>query len=145
MRSGFVAGDAADPRALSALPHLPWLRDERSGQRGEHRRVARRGARRRETAGSIARKFEPRSDPEPVAGRDMPDAAFYLWAHTPIPTRVHARLYEAQAVSVLPGSYLARESGGINPGTDRVRIALVSSTKECAESARRIRDYVKTL
>jgi len=49
------------------------------------------------------------------------------------------------SVSVLPGSYLARESCGINPGTDRVRIALVSSTEECAESARRIRDFVKTL
>jgi N-succinyldiaminopimelate aminotransferase len=77
---------------------------------------------------------------------EMPDAAFYLWVHTPIPDpEFTRRLYEAQAVSVLPGSYLARESRGVNPGTDRARIALVSSTGECAESARRIRDFFRTL
>ena len=44
-----------------------------------------------------------------------------------------------QAVSVLPGSYLARDAHGVNPATNRVRVALVSSTEECAESATRIR------
>ena len=55
------------------------------------------------------------------------------------------RLYAAQAVTVLPGSYLARDAHGTNPGTNRVRIALVSSTAECAEAARRIRDFAATL
>jgi N-succinyldiaminopimelate aminotransferase len=41
-------------------------------------------------------------------------------------------------VTVLPGSYLAREVGGINPGQGRVRMALVAETAECLEAARRI-------
>jgi N-succinyldiaminopimelate aminotransferase len=75
-----------------------------------------------------------------------PDAAFYLWAHTPLPDpEFTRRLYETQSVSVLPGSYLARDAHGTNPGTDRVRIALVASTEECAEAARRIREFVTRL
>ena len=82
----------------------------------------------------------------PAMEVEMPDAAFYLWLKTPIPdTEFARRLYREQAVSVLPGSYLARESDGINPGTNRVRIALVSSTAECVESARRIRAFVESL
>ena len=77
---------------------------------------------------------------------EKPDAAFYLWARTPGSDTVFTRgLYESQAVSVLPGSYLAREAHGTNPGTGRARIALVSSTEECAEAARRIREYASGL
>ena len=76
----------------------------------------------------------------------MPDAAFYLWARTPISdTEFARRLWITQAVSVLPGSYLARDAHGTNPGTNRVRIALVSSTSECAEAATRIREFAATL
>lgn len=82
----------------------------------------------------------------PVLDVEMPDAAFYLWPKTPLPDPEFARrLYQEQAVSVLPGSYLAREARGVNPGADRVRIALVASTEECAEAARRIRVFVESL
>jgi N-succinyldiaminopimelate aminotransferase len=75
-----------------------------------------------------------------------PDAAFYLWAKTPLPDpEFTRRLHDAKAVTVLPGSYLAREAHGRNPGENHIRIALVSSTEECAESARRIRDFVADL
>ena len=77
---------------------------------------------------------------------EKPEAAFYLWARTPgSDTEFTRGLYESQAVSVLPGSYLAREAHGVNPGAGRIRIALVSSTPECAESATRIRDYALSL
>lgn len=82
----------------------------------------------------------------PVLDVEMPDAAFYLWLKTPIPdTEFAQQLYRQQAVTVLPGSYLARESGGVNPGTNRARIALVSTVAECVESARRIRAFVESL
>jgi N-succinyldiaminopimelate aminotransferase len=79
----------------------------------------------------------------------LPDAAFYLWAgvpesfdrHTPglSADEAFARALQAQYnVTVLPGSYLAREVGGINPGQGRVRMALVAETAECLEAARRI-------
>ena len=81
---------------------------------------------------------------EGVLPVSKPEAAFYLWVRTPGSDEEFTRgLFESQAVSVLPGSYLAREAHGLNPGTNHVRIALVSSTEECAESARRIRAFVE--
>ena len=83
---------------------------------------------------------------KPVIDVEMPDAAFYLWMRTPIAdTDFTRRLYEEQAVSVLPGSYLGRDANGVNPGKNRVRIALVSATEDCAEAARRIRQFVSEL
>ena len=82
----------------------------------------------------------------PALDVQAPDAAFYLWAPTPgSDTDFALRLYREQAVTVLPGSYLARETRGINPGRNRVRIALVASADECTEAITRIRDFVSTL
>jgi N-succinyldiaminopimelate aminotransferase len=83
---------------------------------------------------------------QPVLDVYLPGGGFYLWPATPVSdTEFTRRLYETQAVSVLPGSYLGREAHGTNPGAGRVRIALVSGTAECVESARRIRAFVETL
>jgi N-succinyldiaminopimelate aminotransferase len=83
---------------------------------------------------------------KPVLDVYLPDGGFYLWPATPIAdTEFTRRLYAAQAVSVLPGSYLARAAQGRNPGAGRVRIALVAETAECAEAARRIRAFAESL
>jgi len=83
---------------------------------------------------------------QPVCDVTLPDAAFYLWLPTSISDTAFARrLFIDKNVTVLPGSYLARESQGVNPGKNRVRVALVSSIDECAESARRIRDFIEKL
>ena len=69
----------------------------------------------------------------------MPQAAFYLWARTPGDDAAFAkRLLAEQNVAVLPGSYLARDVRGTNPGAGRIRIALVPSLAECAEAVERI-------
>lgn len=70
---------------------------------------------------------------------DIPDGAFYLWARADQPdTEVALRLYRDFNLTVLPGSYLAREAHGINPGKNFVRLALVASLEECKEAANRI-------
>lgn len=70
----------------------------------------------------------------------IPDGAFYLWGRTPVPdTEFAVRLYRDFNVTVLPGSYLAREAHGVNPGQNFVRLALVASLEECLEAAERIR------
>lgn len=75
-----------------------------------------------------------------------PDAGFYLWARTPIAdTEFALGLQREYNVTVLPGSYLARASGGINPGENYVRIALVAPLEECLEAARRIEDFCRKL
>ena len=70
---------------------------------------------------------------------NMPDGAFYLWARTSGSDTEFARqLYRDFNVTVLPGSYLAREAHGVNPGLNFVRLALVASLNECLEAADRI-------
>jgi N-succinyldiaminopimelate aminotransferase len=69
----------------------------------------------------------------------MPQAAFYLWATTPgDDVQFARRLLVEQNVAVLPGSLLARDSDGVNPGTGRIRIALVAPFSQCAEAVERI-------
>ena len=71
---------------------------------------------------------------------DAPDAAFYLWAKVPgnDDAKFARELYRSQHVTVLPGSFLARDAAGINPGRGYVRIALVDNLDACIEAARRI-------
>jgi len=81
-----------------------------------------------------------------VLGTRMPDASFYLWARTPVSDTEFARgLLEHYNVVVLPGSFLAREVKGINPGANFVRIALVASAAECLDAASRIRRFAQQL
>ena len=76
---------------------------------------------------------------EGALGVEMPDAAFYLWAKTTLPdTDFALKLYRDFNVTVLPGSYLARDAHGINPGKNFVRLALVASLDECVAAAKRI-------
>ena len=82
----------------------------------------------------------------PVLRMSRPAAGFYLWPKTPVPDCDFARgLYAAQNVTVLPGSFLSRVANSINPGENRVRIALVPPFEDCKEAAIRIHDYVTTL
>ena len=146
MRSGFVAGDAAllkkfalyrtyhgcamNP-AVQAASRAAWddeahVRDNRRLYREKFERVTPLIARHLDTA--------------------MPDAGFYLWAHTPISDTDFAReLLRQYNVVVLPGSFLAREAAGTNPGAGFIRIALVARLDECLEAAQRISDFCQTL
>ncbi len=80
---------------------------------------------------------------------EMPDAAFYLWADvnngfkpTQKDTDFAVKLYRDLNITVLPGSLLARDANGINPGAGFIRLALVASIDECAEAAKRIQNMI---
>jgi N-succinyldiaminopimelate aminotransferase len=91
----------------------------------------------------------------PVLDVALPDAAFYLWAGVPNTGSgpgpwgddiAFARGLLAQYnVSVLPGSLLARDAHGTNPGRGRVRMALVADVEECLDAAGRIVSYLRSL
>jgi len=146
LRSGFVAGDAsllkpyllyrtyqggAMPPANLAASVAAW-QDERHVV--ENRRLY------KEKFGAV---LEMLAGAVPV---QRPEASFYLWLRTPIPdTDFARRFYADYNVSVLPGSFLARTARGINPGENFVRMALVASTAECVEAARRLRDFYEGL
>jgi N-succinyldiaminopimelate aminotransferase len=77
---------------------------------------------------------------------ERPDGGFYLWMRTPIADGEFARrLHRDYNVLVLPGSFLAREAHGENPGTNRVRIALVAPLDDCIEAARRMMQFARNL
>ncbi len=149
MRSGFVAGDAAIlkkfwlyrtyqgcamPPPVQAASAAAW-RDEAHVR--DNRRL-------------YAEKF---AQVTPLVAQHLrtgvPDAAFYLWADvspTGLSDTEFARELRRQYnVSVLPGSFLARDAAGANPGRDFVRIALVAGVEECLEAARRIASFCKSL
>jgi N-succinyldiaminopimelate aminotransferase len=83
---------------------------------------------------------------KPVLPVTWPDASFYLWLRVPIADTSFAQaLHHDYNVTVLPGSFLAREVRGINPGANYVRIALVASLEETLEAARRIAEFTQKL
>ncbi len=77
----------------------------------------------------------------------LPDASFYLWAVAPGGDDIAFALglLAQYNVTVLPGSLLARDAHGVNPGRGRIRMALVASVEECIEAARRIVSYTRSL
>lgn len=80
----------------------------------------------------------------PVLDLEKPDGAFYLWPNVRRDDERFVRdLYASQAVTVLPGSYLARDGTSDNPGAGRVRISLVPPVAQCIEAAERIRDFLR--
>jgi N-succinyldiaminopimelate aminotransferase len=146
MRSGFAAGDAALMRkfllyrtyhgsamslAVQQASIAAWG-DERHVE--ENRRL-------------YARKFDavlPRIE-KPLEA-SMPQGGFYLWVKTPIPDPEFVRRLHAEYnVLALPGSFLAREAGGGNPGRNRVRVALVAPLEECVEAVDRMSRFAASL
>ncbi len=151
LRSGFVAGDATLVKSFllyrtyhgSAMSPVVQAASE-AAWRDEAHVVANRAQYRAKFAQvtpMLAGKLDVR----------LPDAGFYLWAG--IPSHLHGGddvafalgLLAQYNVTVLPGSLLARESRGINPGAGRIRLALVAETAECVEAAERILAYIQDL
>jgi N-succinyldiaminopimelate aminotransferase len=139
MRSGFVAGDAkvlerfALYRTYHGCAMNPAIQAATIAAWNDEAHVA-------ENRRLYAEKFDQviklLSPVLPVA---KPDASFYLWIRTPIADTAFAQqLYRDYNVSVLPGSFLAREAHGVNPGSNFIRLALVANLDETLEAARRI-------
>ncbi len=146
MRSGFVAGDPgliekfylyrtyhgcsmapyAQAASITAWNNEDHVRDNREQYR---------------------RKFDAVRDIlAPVMNVQRPAAGFYLWPETPVDDVEFTRLLlERQNVRVLPGSFMSRQSDGINPGHRRLRVALVAGLDECVAAAKRIREVVQSL
>jgi N-succinyldiaminopimelate aminotransferase len=147
MRSGFVAGDAALVKAFllyrtyhgSAMS--PVVQAASVAAWNDEAHVV---ANRELYRAKFAQVTPMLTDVLDVA---LPDAAFYLWAAVPGGDDIaFARGLLAQYnVAVLPGSLLAREAHGINPGRGRIRMALVAGVDECVEAAQRIVSYSKSL
>jgi N-succinyldiaminopimelate aminotransferase len=150
MRSGFVAGDAAILKQFwlyrtyhgcamnPAVQHASAVAWRDEAHVCENRRLY------QEKFARVTPLIASHLDTQ------LPDAGFYLWASiakcTSISDTEFARaLHRQYNVTVLPGSYLAREAGGGNPGSNFIRIALVAGPDECMEAAQRIADFCNSL
>jgi N-succinyldiaminopimelate aminotransferase len=146
MRSGFVAGDAQIIerfllyRTYHGSAMNPAVQQASVAAWGDEAHVE-------ENRRLYREKFEAVA---PLIARhleaDMPQAGFYLWARTPGDDAEFARRLHAEYnVTVLPGSFLAREHEGVNPGAGFVRIALVAGIDECLEAAHRIAAFCERI
>ena len=80
----------------------------------------------------------------PVLDVAEPDGAFYLWPDVGRDDETFTReLFATQNLTILPGSYLARDTRAGNPGKQRVRISLVAPVDECVTAAQRIRAFLE--
>ncbi len=146
MRSGFVAGDArilerfALYRTYHGCAMNPAIQSASIAAWNDESHVA-------ENRRLYAEKFERvLALLQPVLPVSKPDAGFYLWLRTPLSDTAYAQqLYRDYNVSVLPGSFLAREAQGVNPGASFIRLALVAGQEETVEAARRIAEFTSKL
>ena len=149
MRSGFVAGDAALIkqfllyRTYHGSAMGPVIQAASIAAWADEEHVV---ANRRMYRDKFAHVTPILAEVMKVA---LPDAGFYLWAAIPevfkgSDTAFSTELLALYNVVVLPGSYLARNAQGHNPGAGRIRMALVAETTECEEAAHRIAQYVKS-
>lgn len=149
MRSGFVAGDAALIkqfqlyRTYHGSAMSPTIQMASIAAWNDEQHVIDNRALYRQKFAEITPLLAKVMD---VA---LPDASFYLWARVPdalgmSDTEFAKALLAQYNVTVLPGSYLAREVGGVNPGAQRVRMALVAETAECREAAERIVQFIQS-
>lgn len=146
LRSGFVAGDASVLQQYfqyrtyhgCAMP-LPTQQASIAAWQDEHHVKENRKLYREKFTAFIEILA-------PVCSITKPAAGFYVWLATPIAdTDFAQQLFAQQNVTVLPGSFLSRDSSGINPGQNHVRIALVAPLDECIDAANRIKDFINTL
>ncbi|MES1978311.1 MAG: succinyldiaminopimelate transaminase [Pseudomonadota bacterium] len=149
LRSGFVAGDAKliKPFLLYRTYHgsamSPIVQAASIAAWADEQHVVENRAMYREKFAAVTPMLSNVMD---VA---LPDAGFYLWAGIPdvfkgSDTEFSRQLLALYNVVVLPGSYLAREARGHNPGAGRVRMALVAETAECVEAAERIVQFIQS-
>jgi N-succinyldiaminopimelate aminotransferase len=143
LRSGFVAGDAAIITQFlryrtyhgCAMP-LHTQAASAAAWNDEQHVVLNRKAYREKFAAALEILG-------PVLDVHSPAGGFYLWPTTATDDREFTRtLYVRENVTVLPGTFLARSAQDVNPGRQRVRIALVAPLDECVEAAWRVRHFV---
>lgn len=140
LRSGFVAGDAAliKPFLLYRTYHggamSPTVQAASIAAWGDEAHVVANRALYREKFDAVIPVLAPNLR---VA---RPEAGFYLWV--PVPggddQRFCRELLAHYNVLVLPGSFLAREQLGVNPGAGYIRLALVDNLEQCLEASHRI-------
>jgi N-succinyldiaminopimelate aminotransferase len=150
MRSGFVAGDAAILkkfllyRTYQGGAMSPVVQSASVAAWNDENHV-------RENRAKYIAKFAAVTPLlQEVLDVALPDAGFYLWAKVDKIADISdieyaQRLYAEYNVTVLPGSYLARDAHGGNPGRQRIRMALVAEVDECLEAAQRIVAFTRSL
>ncbi len=143
LRSGFVAGDSKVLKKFllyrtyhgCALPPHTQIASAAAWQDEQHV-IENRRLYRKKFEG-VVNKLSPHLKVS------QPEAGFYLWPDVGMDDELFARdLFAQQHITVLPGSYLSRNASGINPGKNRIRMALVASFDECMDASDRMVEFL---
>lgn len=145
LRSGFVAGDAAliskftQYRSYHGCAMPPHHQAASTVAWSDEQHVSANRELYRQKFAAVRELLAPSFE------LDEPDGGFFYWLKTPINDQEFVRtLYSEAGVLLLPGSFLGRdnptshEDENVNPGSHRVRMALVPSLEDCTEAARRM-------
>lgn len=75
-----------------------------------------------------------------VPGYKGPEAGFFLWLKVEDGEAAALKLWRETGIRVLPGAYLARDTGQGNPGKHYIRVAMVTPIDELEEALKRLRN-----
>ena len=146
IRSGFVAGDAGlitqflRYRTYHGCAMAPYTQQASIAAWNDEEHVTLNRKLYQEKFSRVVKLLEP------VMKVEQPAASFYLWPETPICDKEFAKiLLKQENVAVLPGSFLSRDVNNKNPGTNRIRIALVADMQECIEATKRIINTIEQI
>ena len=78
-----------------------------------------------------------------LEGYTSPEAGFFLWIKVQDSEKTTEDLWRETGVRVLPGTYLAQEKNGRNPGQNFIRVALVAPQKITEEALIKMRAFLE--
>ena len=78
-------------------------------------------------------------------GYAPPQAGFFLWLPVPDGEAATLAIWKASGVKTLPGAYLSRAVGGVDPGAGYIRVALVAEETEVRQGLTAIRTCLEKL
>ncbi|MDH2326629.1 aminotransferase class I/II-fold pyridoxal phosphate-dependent enzyme [Cereibacter sp. SYSU M97828] len=140
LRSGFVAGGPegmARIRKLRAFAGAPLPQpiqavSERAWRDEEHVDVSR---------AMYQAKFAMADKVfASMQGYKTPEGGFFLWLPVEDGEKAAVKLWTETGIRVLPGAYLSRDVGGMNPGANYIRVALVAPIEDLQPGLVTLRD-----
>ena len=146
LRSGFVAGDGR------VLQEFLRYRTYHGATLGNHVQAASIAAWRdedhvRENRARYREKYNAVMPLiESLCEVTRPQGSFYLWPRFDASDEsLTVAALRDENLKVVPGRYLARAVGGVNPGENRLRLSLVAQTHDCVEAVQRLARVCETV
>ena len=74
----------------------------------------------------------------------LPDAGFFLWLKVKDDKQAAKILWNKFSLRVMPGSFMGKDIGGLNPGMGYLRISIVKNKEVIEETMKRLQLFLKS-